>query len=165
MEWFFSAEQSPGQRKTESESLSRGTREASPALVPHLLQILFGPRETTEPLSLSMLNAAYSFYLSIFLFAGWSIPCVIDHLLDEWRQVFTYVCIVCLLWWWQRKQKIITIQYHYAVIVMSLLRQATGVWKIKMLCHPHGYSWNTRSFSSRFFFSFLFFFSFFFFFF
>lgn len=44
--------------------------------------------------------------------------------------------------------------YHYAVIVMSLLRQATGVWKIKMLCHPHGYSWNTRfSFLSSFFFN------------
>lgn len=26
---------------------------------------------------------------------------------------------------------------------MSLLRQATDLWKIKMLWHPHGYSWNT----------------------
>lgn len=29
------------------------------------------------------------------------------------------------------------------IIVMSLLRQATEVWKIKMLWHPHGYSRNT----------------------
>lgn len=31
----------------------------------------------------------------------------------------------------------------YTIIVMSLLRQATEVWKIKMLWHPHGYSRNT----------------------
>lgn len=58
---------------------------------------------------------------------------------------FTYVCTVCQVWGWKRKKKKknITIVPN-AVIVMSLLWQATGIWKIKMLCHPHGYSWNTH---------------------
>lgn len=37
----------------------------------------------------------------------------------------------------------------YTIIVMSLLRQATEVWKIKMLWHPHGYSRNTPPVSDR----------------
>ena len=51
---------------------------------------------------------------------------------------YAFVCVLKLM-------ESTTIYIFYTIIVMSLLRQATEVWKIKMLWHPHGYSWNTHS--------------------
>lgn len=51
----------------------------------------------------------------------------------------TYVCISMLFFCNRWSQPFIT----STIIVMSLLRQATEIWKIKMLWHPRGYSWNT----------------------
>lgn len=86
-----------------------------------------------------MLLIPFSIFLYCFLLVGLSRVSLTIYLMSGDRSLLTYALYVYFDDG-NVKQKIITIQYHYAVIVMSLLRQATGVWKIKMLCHPHGYS-------------------------